>query len=465
MSHDPALVSELLGPGRPGVPITRRLMAGLRDGIRDGRLPPGSALPPSRLLAAELGCSRWVVTEAYGQLVSEGYLEAITGSATRVRDLGSTAPPTSALAAPLERRPRFDLAPGIPDLDWVPRSRWADAYRRAVLGLETDLLSGRTLVATTGPRHVLTDYLRRTRQVREDPTQIIPTTGAADAVAWLSRLMARLGHQQVAVEDPSWPGLRDAARRSGLDLVPVGVDERGLRVEQLDDHPQVRMVITTPAHQFPTGVPMSADRRLALINWAQRVDGLIIEDDYDAEFRYDRMAVASLQGMAPERVALVGSVSKSLSPAIGLGWLIMPQWLLMTIVADDLDRGVSPSAFLVEALSIMIDSGWYERHLRTMRMRYRQRRQALVAAIADLLPDCRMSGSEAGLHLVLRLPPRLDAAAVAAEAEAYEVRVVPLDRYRLRPLDDPALVIGFGNLTSGREREAVARLAHALRHG
>jgi GntR family transcriptional regulator/MocR family aminotransferase len=224
------------------------------------------------------------------------------------------------------------------------------------------------------------------------------------------------------------------------------------------------MVITTPAHQFPTGVPMSADRRLALIKWAQRVDGLIIEDDYDAEFRYDRMAVASLQGMAPERVALVGSVSKSLSPAIGLGWLIMPQWLLMRIVADDLDRGVSPSAFLVEALSIMIDNGWYERHLRTMRIRYRQRRQALVAAIADLLPDCRMSGTEAGLHLVLTLPPALDAAAVAARAEAYQVRVVPLDRYRLRPLDDPALVIGFGNLTSGREREAVARLARALRH-
>ena len=414
-------------------------------------------------MAAQLGCSRWVVTEAYGQLVSEGYLEATTGSATRVRDLGASAPPTQALAAPPQGRARFDLAPGIPDLDWFPRSRWADAYRRAVLGLRTDLLAGRTLVATTGARQVLTDYLRRTRQVREDPTQISPTTGAADAVAWLSRLMAQLGHRQVAVEDPSWPGLRDAARRSGLDLVPVGVDERGLRVEQLDDHPHVRMVITTPAHQFPTGVPMSADRRLALIKWAERVDGLIIEDDYDAEFRYDGMGVASLQGMAPDRVALVGSVSKSLSPAIGLGWLIMPQWLIMRIVADDLDRGVSPSAFLVEALSIMIDSGWHERHLRTMRSRYRQRRQALVAAIAELLPNCRVSGMEAGMHLVLRLPATLDAAAVVARARAHEVGAVPLDRYRLRTVDDPALVIGFGNLASGREREAVARLARALR--
>jgi GntR family transcriptional regulator/MocR family aminotransferase len=453
----------LLDLDSSGGPLTRRLMAALRDGVRDGRLAAGTALPPSRVLAAELGCSRWVVTEAYAQLVSEGYLAATTGSATRVRSLGTVPTPAGTPPRTPEARPRYDLAPGIPDLAAFPRAGWADAYRRAVLGLPTDLLAGRSLLATTAARTTLTDYLRRTRQVREDPTQLSLSTGAAAGTAWLARLLVGLGHRRIAVEDPSWPGLRDAARRAGLELVPVPVDGHGLCVADLDRHPGVRLVITTPAHQFPTGVAMAPERRLQLIDWAERVDGLVIEDDYDAEFRYDRRPVASLQGMAPDRVALVGSVSKSLSPAIGLGWVIMPQWLIMRILSDDLDRGTGPSAFTVEAFAAMIDSGAYERHLRAMRNRYRRRREALWQAITDLLPDCAPSGMAAGLHLLLQLPAGVDPAVVVRRAGAAGVGVVDAGRYRLRPSDRPALVIGFGNLRDGREREAVGLLARAIR--
>jgi GntR family transcriptional regulator / MocR family aminotransferase len=444
-------------------PMTRRLAGALRDAVRDGRLTAGAALPPSRLLAAEIGCSRWVVTEAYGQLVAEGYLQATTGSATRVRDVGGATPLRSLVPEAAQPRPPYDLAPGIPDLAAFPRSRWAEAYRRAVMGRQTGLLADRSPIGVAGARAVITDYLVRTRQVREDPTQLMVNNGAGASVGWLARVLRSLGHRRVAVEDPSWPGLRDAAEKAGLQVVPVRVDEQGLRVNELSDHPDVRVVITTPAHQFPIGVAMSPDRRLELIKWAERVGGLIIEDDYDAEFRYDRRPVGSLQGMAPDRVALVGSVSKSLGPAINLGWMIMPQWLIMKILADELETGVGPSVFGLEALSIMISEGWYERHLRAMRAGYRKRRQTLVAAIDELLGDCRASGMPAGMHLILRLPDGTDVSAVVERARVDQVGVVPLDRYRLRPAAEPALVIGYGNLRTGREYEAIRRLARAVR--
>lgn len=444
-------------------PMTRRLATALRDAVRDGRLTPGTALPPSRVMATDLGVSRWAVTEAYGQLVAEGYLQATTGAATRVRDIGGATPlrPLGATAA--EPRPRFDLAPGIPDLAAFPRSRWAEAYRRAVLDRPTGLLADRSPVGVTGARAVLTDYLVRTRQVREDPTQVMVSTGSGASVGWLSRVLIRLGHRRIGVEDPSWPGLRDAARRAGLEVVPVPVDDHGLQVARLDDHPGVRVVITTPAHQFPIGVAMSPDRRLELIKWAERVGGLIIEDDYDAEFRYDRRPVGSLQGMAPDRVVLVGSVSKSLGPAINLGWVIMPQWLIMRILADDLETGVGPSVFALEAFSIMITEGWYERHLRSMRTVYRKRREALVAAISQTLPECPLSGMPAGLHLIMQLPDGVDVRGLMARAAAAAVGVVPIDRYLVGGESRPALVIGYGNLRTGREREAVERLAGAIR--
>lgn len=459
---EPMLVAGLtLELGDPAMPLSRRLMNALRSGIREGRLAAGSALPPSRSLADELGCSRWTVTEAYGQLVAEGYLTATQGAATRVRDLGSPSVDTRPSAVAIQQRARFDLAPGVPDLAAFPRSRWAESYRRAVADRPTGRLTGSTMIGSLEARTVITDYLHRTRQVLEDPTQLSLSTGASASAGWLARLLYAGGHRRIAVEDPSWQGLRDAARRAGLELVPIAVDDEGLCVDRLDDH-DVRAVIVTPAHQFPTGVALSAARRLALIDWARRVDGLIIEDDYDAEFRYDRRPVASLQGMAPDRVILVGSVSKTLSTSVGLGWIVLPQSFIHQILADDLELGVGPSAFVVDAMGTMIKNGWYERHLRSMRLCYRRRREALLTAIGELLPSCQVSGMPAGLHLVLRLPPGTDADRLVTAAAAVGVGAVSIDRYRLRPVADPALVLGFGNLRSGREQQAVELLARAV---
>jgi GntR family transcriptional regulator/MocR family aminotransferase len=445
--------------------LTQRLTAALRIGVQQGQLPAGLTLPPSRALAADLGCSRWVVTEAYAQLVSEGYLLATTGSATRVGDLGAPTGVAAAAGVP-PPRPRLDLLPGTPDLAAFPRTRWAEAYRRAIRTMPTDLLAGRSLLATLPARTTLTAYLRRTRQVQEDPTQLSLSTGSTAAAGWLARVFAGLGHGRIAVEDPSWPGLRDAARRAGLEVVGVPVDRDGLRVDRLE-RLDVRLVLVTPAHQFPTGVALSAERRLALIDWAERVDGTIIEDDYDAEFRYDRRPVASLQGMVPDRVVLLGSVSKSLSPAVQLGWVIMPQWLILRLVSDDLDRGVGPSALTVSAFATMITEGWYERHLRAVRLAYRRRREALLAAISARLPGCRVGGAAAGLHLPLALPAGTETASVVHEAARLELPLVDVDHYRVRggptAAGEPGLVLGFGNLRSGHEDEAIARLAEALR--
>ena len=233
--------------------LTRRLATGLRLGIQDGSLPADQVLPPSRVLAAELGCSRWVVTEAYGQLVAEGYLSATTGSATRVRRVSGAGvwPQAQTMVIPL--RPRYDLLPGTPDLAAFPRTRWAEAYRRAVLDLPTDVMAGRSLVGSTAARATLADYLRRTRQVQENLTQLSLTTGTTVGATWLFRVLAALGHRRVAGEDPSWPAVREAAHRAGLQPVPIPVDEDGLVVSRLSDHDLdgVRVAVVTPAHQFP----------------------------------------------------------------------------------------------------------------------------------------------------------------------------------------------------------------------
>ncbi|WP_269810760.1 MULTISPECIES: PLP-dependent aminotransferase family protein [Kineosporia] len=447
-------------PDGPGS-LTRRLCAALREGIQTGRLAPDSALPPSRSLASEIGCSRWVVTEAYGQLVTEGYLIATTGSATRVRGTATGFPTGAAHQLAPPPRPRFDLTPGVPDLAAFPRSRWAEAYRQAVLDLPNDLLAGRALISTSAARTTLTDFLRRTRQVQEDPSQLSLTTGSTAGMGWLTALLAKLGHTRIAVEDPSWAGLRAVARRGGITPVPIPVDQHGLVVGRLSEHRDVRLALVTPAHQFPVGVALSAARRLELIDWARRVDGLIIEDDYDADFRYDARPVASLQGLAPDRVVLLGSLSKALSPAIELGWLIMPQPLIMALLGLDLDRIVSPSPITVEALAVMIERGWYERHLRAQRLRYRRRRELFVDALAQHLPQTQVTGLAAGLHLPLRLPPGTDAAELVRRGARRELGLVSAERYRIRPLDDPGLVLGFGNLRDSRIDEAVQRLAVA----
>ncbi len=448
--------------GQPAGPLYARLAAALRAAIRAGVLPPGSMLPPSRLLAAEMGCSRWTVTEVYQQLMAEGYAEARVGSGTRVvwhadarlsARAGSTEP-----AAP----DAIDLAPGLPDLHAFPLNRWLAALRGAAATLPYHRFGHPEPGGESRLRRVVADYLVRVRGAAAHPDDVTICAGVTDGI---TRLCAATGVRSVAVEDPGWTRLRQAIAASGVRVVPVPVDERGIRTDVLDKVPGVSMVVVSPAHQFPAGVVLAPDRRAHLLNWARRVDGLIVEDDYDAEFRYDRRPVGTLQGADPEHVALAGSLSKTLSPALGLGWLVTPQrWTGPTRAVPRGAPGVLDQLGLAE----FIESGGYDRHLRAARKRYRARRDALLAALAHQLPEYRIGGVAAGLHLVL-MPPddparRFDPAEAVRAADDAGLSIASVRQYRVDTgMLDAALVLGYGNLADSEVDRAVSRLAAAVR--
>ncbi|VVJ15296.1 Transcriptional regulator [Amycolatopsis camponoti] len=424
---------DLSGPG----PKHEQLARALRRAIRG--LDDGVSVPPSRQLAADLGCSRWVVTQAYAQLVAEGYLDGRAGSATRVRRVGDavTAKPP-ALPAP----PRYDLAPGLPDLRHFPRQRWADAVRGVLATVpHTDFgLPDRD--GHPRLRKTLAGYLRRVRGAETD--DVVICGGVTDGVTRVCRALQANGVTRLAVEDPGWTRLRRAAAATGMAIDPVPVDDEGVDVGRIPRG--TRAVLVTPAHQFPTGSVLSPRRRAELLAWAREVDGLILEDDYDAEFRYDRRPVGTVQGTDPGRVALFGSVSKTLSPALGLGWVALPpQWTL---------PGHAPPVVDQLALAGFVDSGGYDRHLRAARLRYRARRDRLVEALGP----GRLSGVAAGLHLLLHLDR--DAAEVTKRARAKGVKVADLDDYREAP-GEPALVLGYGNLADNAVGDAVRLLREA----
>jgi GntR family transcriptional regulator/MocR family aminotransferase len=451
------------GQGRSG-PLHARLSSALREAIRGGRLPAGSALPPSRTLAEDLGCSRWVVTEAYAQLAAEGYLEARVGSGTRVRpgDRAATGRPPP--QSPPARAPRIDLAPGLPDLRAFPLGRWVSALRVVASTLPYAELGYPDPTGHPRLRQVLAEYLARVRGALADPAHVTVCRGVADGAGRICQTLRAAGIDTVAVEDPGWHRLREAAAGTGLRVLPIPVDDQGLRVDDLDDDPGVRAVLVSPTHQFPTGVVLSPARRAALLAWAHRVDGLILEDDYDAEFRYDRRPVGTMQGTDPSRVVLLGSVSKTLSPALGIGWVVTPPaWTARFRTTAGPGSPGWPSTLDQLTFAAFLQSGAYDRHLRAARLRYRQRRDRLVEALTSHLPDAHLLGVAAGLHLLVHLDQSVSCAAVVDSAAAKGIRVANLATYRVRPdAIGPGLVLGYGNLADPQIEEAVRLLASAI---
>jgi GntR family transcriptional regulator/MocR family aminotransferase len=435
-------------------PMHVRLAAAVRSAIRSGRIGAASTLPPSRVLAATLGCSRWVVTQAYAQLATEGYLAGRTGSATRVRWS-----PGVAAAGPRDEtaasRPRYDLAPGLPDLRAFPRRRWAEALSRAATEATDADLGLPPAGGAPALRAGLADYLARSRGAVATPGTVVVCGGIRDGVARLCRGLVAAGHTMLAVEDPGWGALRAVAAEAGLTVAPVPVDDAGLRVAQIP--PEVRAALVSPAHQFPTGAVLSPARRAALVDWARSVDGLILEDEYDAEFRYDRRPVGCLQGLDPDRVALFGSANKILAPAIGIGWAVAPpRWQAA------LSGPGGPPTLDQMAFAAFLRTGRYDRHLHGCRLRYRARRDALVAALARHLPGARVNGVSAGLHLVIDLPGLTEQTAVDRSA-ALGVAVMALGDYRVTP-GRAGLVLGYGNLADAAVEHAVTLLAAAADH-
>ncbi|WP_239090830.1 MocR-like pyridoxine biosynthesis transcription factor PdxR [Asanoa iriomotensis] len=448
-----ATLLDLTGSG----PAHQRLARALRAAIRSGRLPTAAAVPPSRALAEELGCSRWVVTEAYGQLVTEGYLAARVGSATRVAWAPDDHSRPARPPRPRAPTPRYDLAPGLPDVRAFPRRRWAESVAAVTRTISVDDLGLPDPRGHPVARRTIADYLRRSRGAVATPDTVTVCAGITDSVARVARALRRLGVTSVGVEEPGWPRLSAAVAGAGLTVRPVPVDRDGLRVDALDG---VRAVVVGAAHQFPSGAVLAPSRRAALLRWARAVDGFVVEDDYDAEFRYDRRPIAAMQGLDPGRVALLGSVSKTLSPALGLGWLLAPG--VLTAAADPV--AAAPPVLDQLALATFVDRGWYDAHLRAARRRFRTRRDLLLAALREAIPEATVDGTAAGLHVLLRLPDGTDTAAVVRAAGRAGLSLMALDAYRSVPTvpPDPVLVLGYGNLADSEIAPAVAVLRTTL---
>jgi GntR family transcriptional regulator / MocR family aminotransferase len=442
------------------IPLHRQIENTVRESIRAGRLPRGTSLPPSRVLAADLGVSRGVVVEAYQQLAAEGYLASRAGGYTQVA--AGPSPATAGLTLARETPPRIDLSYGRADVSSFPRAAWLRAIRGALASAPNDLFGYLAGSGVPQLRTAIAGYLNRVRGTQAQPGQIVICTGYAQGIALLVGVLAAAGARRLALEDPSsGDDALPAARAAGLDVVGVPVDRDGIRVDMLAESGADAVVIT-PSHQWPTGSVLSAANRAAMLAWAAERGAVVIEDDYDAEYRYDRTPVGALQGLAPDRVVYAGSASKTLAPGLRLGWFVMPGPLAGPMAAAKIaaDRG-SPALEQL-ALADLITRGEFDRHLRRMRPVYRRRRDALLAALARRLPRLEPAGVSAGLHLVTWLPPHLDEATVVAAAARAGVGVDGVTPYRISHPGPGGLIFGYAAVNEAAIAEGVGILARVM---
>jgi GntR family transcriptional regulator / MocR family aminotransferase len=436
-----------------------RLRLALRQAIAEGGLAPGTRLPSSRALAADLGVARGVVVDVYEQLTAEGWLASAHGSGTMVAahpaavQAPQRAAPTSPVAA-------LDLRPARPDVAAFPRSAWVAATRTVLADLAHDELG---YGDHRGPRHareVVTAYLARVRGVRTAPDLMLLTEGFSAGLSSVVAHLVAIGVRRVAVEDPGGYEPRGVVRAAGAELVPVPVDDDGLRIDALQ-RSGAKAVMVTPAHQYPMGHVLAAERRMALAAWARRTGGWVIEDDYDAEFRYDRAPVGALQALLPDRTVHLGSVGKTLAPAVRVGWVVAPEELFDGIVRVRKLRASQQATLDHLVVAQLIDDGRYDRHLRTLRRRYRTRRDVVLEALAGAGLDRHVTGIAAGLHIVIVLDGH-DDIAIEARIRSGGVEVVALSRYALRS-EARGLVVGYGQRPPANLRRGVEAIVAGVR--
>jgi GntR family transcriptional regulator/MocR family aminotransferase len=457
-SHESGFPSDLLveldRSGRRG--LSAQLQQQLRSAIQQGRLPSGTVLPSTRTLARDLGVARSVVVAAYEHLASDGYLSGRQGSGTQVMPIAQTsAGRSSATAQPVAD---VRLLGGLPDPALFPRTEWLRHYRTALNSVPNHQLGYPGPFGTLQLREALTNYVARVRGVATTPDRMIITSGITQAVVLVARALRARGVDTIAVEDPCFGVHRQAVNNAGLQVVPIPVDHDGLDVAKLLAH-KVGAVLVAPAHSYPTGTVLSAERRAALVKWADDNDGLIIEDDYDAEFRYDRAPIGALQGLAPQRMAYMGCASKTLTPALRLGWLAVPDWLVGEVIGQKLLDDMGNTVLEQLALARFVESGGFARHLRRVRPIYRRRRDTALTSIAASLPDAIPTGVAAGLHVYLRLPTSCDEVGLVEAARSRGVLVEGASWNWSVPSEaPPALVIGYGAIAEPTIRNGLVIL-------
>jgi GntR family transcriptional regulator / MocR family aminotransferase len=441
--------------------VRASLEAALRDAVRSGQLGPGTRLPSSRALASDLQVARNTVADAYAQLVAEGWLTAQRGSSTRVADRIAARDPAGERPVPAAaREPRYNLRPGSPDLSAFPRAAWLAAARRALAAAPSAALGYSDPRGRPELRRALADYLSRARGVALSPDRIVVCAGFAHGLQLLGQVLAAHGGTRVAMEAHSLAAHRDTVTAAGLAVAPVPVDEHGAVVAQFG---AAAAALLTPAHQFPLGVVLHPRRRAQAVTWARDTGGIVIEDDYDGEFRYDRQPVGAMQALAPGHVVYAGSASKSLAPGLRLGWLVLPGGLLDDVVAARLLADRQSSVIDQLALAEFITSGGYDRHVRRSRLAYRRRRDRLVEALARAAPHVTVTGIAAGLHALAELPAGQDEDEVVARAARHGLLVEGLRSYSATGAPGPAaLVVGYATPPEHAFTGALARLTAVL---
>jgi GntR family transcriptional regulator/MocR family aminotransferase len=443
----------------PGETLRAALERTLREAILSGALREGVRLPASRALARTLGVSRGVVSDAYGMLEAQGFLITRARAAPVVAPILARDHDLPRERELPERAPLYDLTPTTPDVTLFPLNRWLAAAQQAARGASAAALDYGDSRGERVLRAALADHLGRTRGVIADPEQIIVVQGTAQGVELVLRILWARGAASVAVEDPSHTTQHERIRALDFALIPQPVDHDGMVIEGLE----AEAVLVTPAHQFPTGSVLSGERRRQLLAWSRQSGGLVVEDDYDSEFRYDREPVRALQGLAPAQVVHLGSVSKTLAPALRLGWVVVPAEL-----AEEAERtkrlldDFSPTLDQL-ALAQLLTRGHYDRHVRRARSVYRARRDRLLAALARHLPGSAIEGIAAGVHLLLRLPHGVSDAALAEEAGRARIRVPALSAFRVMASDAGGLVVGYGRLHESSVEPAARALAKVIR--
>ncbi|WP_327254559.1 MocR-like pyridoxine biosynthesis transcription factor PdxR [Streptomyces sp. NBC_01244] len=446
----------------PGRGVRAGLTEALREAARSGRLAPGTRLPSSRSLAADLGIARNTVAEAYAELVAEGWLTARRGSGTRVAERARLRRPAAAVPVrrPVRAQTSYSLKPGSPDLGGFPRAAWLAAARRALTEAPNEAFGYGDPRGRVELREVLAGYLARARGVYADPERIVLCAGFGQGLTLLARMLRARRVREVAVEGYGLDAHRELLTGAGLRTRPLAVDGSGARTTELAGT-GTGAVLLTPAHQFPTGAALTPGRRAAAVDWARSTGGLILEDDYDGEFRYDRQPVGALQGLDPDRVVYLGTASKSLAPGLRMGWMVVPGPLMDEVLAVKGRTDWSSGALDQLTLAEFIRSGAYDRHVREMRLRYRRRRDELVSAVGD---RAEVSGIAAGLHAVLDLPPGGERAALRAAAWQ-DLGLLPLSFFRHPLAAMPAreaLVVGFGTPSQSAWAPTLAALVAAL---
>jgi GntR family transcriptional regulator / MocR family aminotransferase len=440
------------------------LQRALRDAIRQGRLRAHMALPSPRALAADLGVSRSLVVLAYEQLAAEGYLVTRPGAAARVASvhLSQAAAPSAPRGAANDRA-TIDFRPGTADLGSFPRVEWERAVRRSLAKLPDAALGYGDSRGLPQLREALADYLGRVRGAIVDPEDVVVVNGFAQGLAVVARLLRRHGIRTVGVEDPGSPHTAGQLAAHDLDVIGVPVDGDGIDVDarEAQGAPALRAVLTTPAHQFPTGVVLSADRRRRLLAWADQVDGYVVEDDYDAEYRYDHQPVATVQGLAPNRVVLGGSTSKTLVPGLRLGWLAVPPHLSDEAALCKRHLDLMSPIMEQAAFADLLTSGAYERHIRRNRAVYKGRRDTLLELVATLMPSALVRGEAAGLHVLIETPTVTDEQAVIGHATRDGLQLSGAAGYR-RARGPAGFVLAYGHLNHDQLHRGVQILAAAV---